>query len=159
MDKNNVLQFQPKNPTKEEIQEAFARARQVLNAVEQKRKDGQELLEKKVDQLNSINTEEGDTVTHRSVVHALEGALTSITALNAFVDMLRQDLVNAVTNLEGQMMSGYSTSLHLEAVIRTLLDKNVITDTELKQAFIEAQRRLAAEMQQPQETTKPEATE
>lgn len=154
MSDNNVVEF-PGGLTQKEVEQKAADGMiEMVKAVEKNRVEGQERLEKQLTRIKDMR-EAGrsvDTLLEETET-ALSAALTSIEALNQFCDMIKQDLVGMVQNLENQAMGGYSTSLHLEALMSVMLSKGGISDEEMSAAFKQAQARMQAQIAQAQQPT------
>ena len=148
MSDNNVVQF-PGGMTQEEIEKKQAEGmRKVVETVEKRRKEGLENLERYLARTKSMRKagRSGDSLLEE-LETAVNGALMSLEAINQFCDMMKNDLVGLVHNLENQALGGYSTSLHLEALLNVLLEKGAVTDEEMKESFVVAQKRMKEQME------------
>lgn len=160
MSDDNILEF-PGGLNQAELEQKQREGmHKVVETVEKNRREGQERLEKQISRIKDMAAagRSADALLDEVEV-ALEAMLTTLDALNQFVEMLKQDLVGLVSNLENQAMGGYSTSLHLEALLSVLLEKGSVTDAEMKAAFIEAQKRMHAQMQAMHQGATPDQSE
>lgn len=150
MSKDNVLKF-PGGITEEELQNKSAEEMQKLvERMENNRHEGQAKLGLHLTRIKDMRQagRSTDTLLEETEI-ALNAALASLEGLNQFCDLISKDIAGIMQSIENQAMGGYSTSLHLEALINVLLESSVIKDESMQKAFEQAKLRMQASISKP----------
>lgn len=129
-----------------EAEQQIQQAQDVLNKLNQQKQQALSALEKRVDSLledtkkltaPSLAGEEGPRTTAnvlRELISAANSTLLIVDSQNRLIDMLVNDLGATVEKL-GSIGQGFMyTSMTSEVMLRTLLDKGVFSEEELKAA-------------------------
>lgn len=109
----------------------------VLQLIDKNKEVGIEQMQR------SVNGQEGrpllqgrgteDTI--RTIEKGIQGALTSVEAINSLVDMLRHDIIAAVQSLQQIQQAVIMTSTQVGVLMEVLKEKNLITEKEMEETF------------------------
>lgn len=127
------------NPKEKEEQERQKHAL-IIQLIDKNRKDGIDALDKAIDVADHAGV---DPV----VKKGLKGALTSLEAINSLVDFIKHDLIHAIHNLDEQSKGNYQAAAHLQALIKSLNDKGIVNDQDLRDAWKEIEKETAPKEQ------------
>lgn len=135
---DNTIEFptsaqDPAGRTEQEVDQANQLA---IQLIDKNRKEGLEGLEKKCDNFKHRELISTDRPVNENDLRDIEGAIksimTSLEAINSLIDMIRHDMVVSVQNIEQQAMGQFQVSAHLQTLIAVLVEKEFITDDEMK---------------------------
>lgn len=152
-------------PTPQQLQQMEEDgSQQVLELIQKNRKIGHENLQRASDALESVfddirrysdgalmtaSTDKGKVFfsledTLRTVKRGIDGALTSIEALNSILDMLIHDLGGMVHNMNQTQRSMLVANSHLQTLLEVLKKNGVLSEDEMRETW----ERLVAEKRQ-----------
>jgi membrane-associated HD superfamily phosphohydrolase len=122
--------------TPEEVaKQAQQNSKVVLQLLDKNRKQGIERLDKTCQELEELRARADDPEMEkrlRALETAVRSACTAIEAISGLMDVVMQDFMSLVAandrNFEATMYQG----LHLQTLLKTLVDKGVTTEQELE---------------------------
>lgn len=145
-----------------EAEQQMQQAQQLINKLNQQKQTALTALEKRVDVLledtNKLTApalagEEGPRTlanTLRELISSTNSTLLILDSQNQFIDMLVNDLGATAEKLANATQGLMYTSMTSEVMLRTLLDKGVFSEEELK----ETQKKIMSQPPQPVSTEK-----
>jgi len=112
----------------------------VLELIDKNKENGIKMMQNSVDQKRVPHYSEDVGMKHientvRVLEKGIQGALTSVEAINSLVDMIRHDMVAIVNNLQQIQQAAVTNNTQVNVLLQLLDDKGVITEQELKDTF------------------------
>lgn len=122
----------------------------ILNMIQKNRTSGLERADsalKSLDDVNGVANEPLVEARLRALETGLRGLTTAVDAISNLCDVLGKDLVALLMNLDQQMAAGALYGMHLQTVIDTLKEKNLVTNEELEKVWVRLQHEMKAAQQ------------
>lgn len=125
----------------------------VLELIDKNKENGIKMMQNSVDQKRVPHYSEDAGMKHientvRVLEKGIQGALTSVEAINSLVDLIRHDMVAMVNNLQQQQQAAVTNNTQVNVLLQLLDNKGIITEDELRETFRQlAQKHMDQENQ------------
>lgn len=112
-------------------------ASEVLKLIDKNKVVGIEQMQRSVNgqEGRPILSGEGVENTVRTLEKGVQGALTSVEAINSLVDMLRHDLINTIENMQRMQQAVIVTNTQVGILMEVLKAKGMVTEEEMTEMF------------------------
>lgn len=134
---DNVIHM-PGQQSKTPEQLAQAQANQgkmVLQLLDKNRKQGLERLDKAAKELEEMRHRADDPEMEkrlRSLESGIRSAATAVEAISGLLDVVVQDFMSLVQTTDRNFEATMYQGLHLQTLLKTLVDKGLLTEAELE---------------------------
>lgn len=135
-------------PDVEELQELVQRGEDIKIEVLDKNRDaGLDTVDTAIMTLDDTTSDQSVEARLSAIEMAVRGLATTTDALNSLMSIVKNDIIQTVTNLDMQSQDAWKRGIWIQVLLDLLKEKNLITEPELEKTWKEVVPKVIADMQ------------